>query len=262
MEIKASFLGVLLYSSLLLYAISAVLMTVRGVKIGKLLFFWGFIFNFSALIYRWVSVDHLPMQTLFEIFLWLTALVYPLSCFTKKYIDYDTFRLDVFIALVLVFPAAFVFDGSPRQLPPALQSAFFGPHVAAYMFSYVLMFKASALSILAMWSLNDKKNMIMAEKRSYKLVCLGFPLLTLGLLLGCFWAKVAWGRFWGWDPKELWSFISWLAFVLYFHYRYQNGTKRVLINHLLVNIGMFFIVVTLVWVNLSRIFTGLHNYAS
>jgi len=251
----------LIYAALLCYGVALLLRSSKRLKAGEALFAAGFILSACAVIYRWIMVAHLPMQTLFEIFLWLTSLVYPLSFFTRKYIRQDTASLDLMIAIVLTFPAAFVFSGDPQLLPPALQCPLFGPHVAAYMLSYVLMFKAAAVSVSALWQAGND-NRIAAEQNSYKLVCLGFPLLTLGLLLGCFWAKVAWGRFWGWDPKELWSLISWLAFVEYFHFRYQYGTKKITANHILVITGMVFIVITLVWVNLSRIFTGLHNYAS
>ena len=48
----------------------------------------------------------------------------------------------------------------------------------------------------------------------------GFRLLTLGLLLGSLWGKLAWGDYWGWDPKELWSLVCWLIYLGYFHFRY------------------------------------------
>lgn len=261
MEIKTTLLGLLLYLALLCYCIAAVIKCSKRPKASGIFFALGFVFNVTALAHRWVTVAHLPMQTLFEVFLWLTAIVYPLSVFTKRYIKMDTALFDMFIAIVLTFPAAFVFKADQQLLPPALQCSLFGPHVAAYMLSYVLMFKAAAISISALWH-TTKENKITAEQNSYKLICLGFPLLTFGLLLGCFWAKIAWGRFWGWDPKELWSLVSWLIFVEYLHFRYKNGTKNITANHILIITGMIFIVITLVWVNLSKIFTGLHNYAA
>jgi ABC-type transport system involved in cytochrome c biogenesis permease subunit len=93
------------------------------------------------------------------------------------------------------------------------------------------------------------------------LVCLGFPLLTLGIVLGSFWGKIAWGDYWNWDPKEMWSLATWLVFIGYFHYRYMTGVKYLKINCLWIVTGFAFIVITLLWVNLSRIFIGLHNYA-
>ncbi|KKL20017.1 hypothetical protein LCGC14_2459660, partial [marine sediment metagenome] len=97
---------------------------------------------------------------------------------------------------------------------------------------------------------------------TYRMICFGFPLLTLGLILGSWWGKLAWGDFWGWDPKELWSLASWLVYVGYLHFRYMFGKKYARISSSLAILGIIAIVITLLWVNLSRIFTGLHSYTS
>ena len=100
------------------------------------------------------------------------------------------------------------------------------------------------------------------EQATYELVTIGFPLLTLGLVLGSWWGKLAWGDYWGWDPKELWSLASWLVYIGYFHWRYMFGKLHPRINSLWAIAGMAAIIVTLVWVNLSRLFPGLHSYAT
>ncbi len=99
-------------------------------------------------------------------------------------------------------------------------------------------------------------------KATYVIVCLGFPFLTLGLFLGSVWGKLAWGDYWAWDPKELWSLASWLVYLLYLHVRYMFGQKHARLNSTLAILGMVFIVITLLWVNLSRLFLGNHSYAS
>jgi ABC-type transport system involved in cytochrome c biogenesis permease subunit len=93
------------------------------------------------------------------------------------------------------------------------------------------------------------------------MVCAGFPLLTLGLVLGSVWGQRAWGDWWGWDPKELWSLASWLLYVGFFHFRYMFGKKYPRINSLWAVAGLIVIIITLLWVNLSRLFPGLHSYA-
>jgi ABC-type transport system involved in cytochrome c biogenesis permease subunit len=161
------------------------------------------------------------------------------------------------LGVILLYPAGFVFNAEPQMLPPALQSWLFIPHIAAYLISYVIMAKAA---VQAFYQLSIDK--LDYEESTYKMICLGFPLLTLGLVLGSWWGKIAWGDYWGWDPKELWSLASWLIYVLYFHFRYMFGKKYARINSVLALAGMAAIVITLLWVNLSRIFPGMHNYAS
>ena len=100
------------------------------------------------------------------------------------------------------------------------------------------------------------------EQGTYKMICFGFPLLTLGLILGSWWGKPAWGDYRGWDSKELWSLASWLVYAMYFHFRYMFGKKYVCINSGLAILGIVAILITLLWVNLSKIFSGLHNYAN
>ncbi len=95
------------------------------------------------------------------------------------------------------------------------------------------------------------------------MVRLGFPLMTLGLILGAVWADKGWGRYWGWDPKELWSLVTWLVYLGYLHFRYLKGAKHPIVNSALALAGAVCVVLTLVWVNLSAAFAGgMHSYAS
>ncbi len=100
------------------------------------------------------------------------------------------------------------------------------------------------------------------ELGTSRMVCMGFPLLSLGLILGSWWGKIAWGDYWNWDPKELWSLVSWLVYLGYLHFRYMYGKKRPRINSILAVVGFLAIVITLLWANLAKIFAGLHSYAS
>ena len=190
-------------------------------------------------------------------------LIYPLSIFCRRTLQVGGETTDAFIAAILLVPAGFIFNAEPQQLPPALQSWLFAPHVAVYMLSYVIMVKAAVQAFYQLFcsSGHPDKQLISFEQASYRTVCFGFPLLTLGLLLGSWWGKLAWGDYWGWDPKEMWSLASWLVYVGYFHFRYMFGKKHPRINSIWVIIGMVVIVITLLWVNLSKLFAGLHSYA-
>lgn len=94
---------------------------------------------------------------------------------------------------------------------------------------------------------------------SYKGVALGFPLFTLGgLLFAMIWAQQAWGRFWGWDPKEVWALITWLMYSGYLHLRMTRGWRGAKAAWLAV-VGFVVVLFTLLGVNL--LIVGLHSYA-
>jgi len=189
--------------------------------------------------------------------------IYPLSVFCRRALRVGGETIDALIAVILLIPAGFVFNAEPQKLPPALQNWLFAPHVGVYMLSYVIMTKAAVQAIchLLSNSVSANKHIISYEQASYRMVCFGFPLLTLGLILGSWWGKLAWGDYWSWDPKEMWSLASWLVYVGYFHFRYMFGKKHPHINCIWVVLGMVVIVITLLWVNLSKVFAGLHSYA-
>jgi ABC-type transport system involved in cytochrome c biogenesis permease subunit len=168
------------------------------------------------------------------------------------------------IGFIVLFPAGFVFSAEPQQLPPALQCWLFAPHVAVYMASYIVFAKATTQAVCCLLGRDRPEDSLLVsyEEGTYRLVCLGFPLLTLGLTLGSWWGKLAWGDYWGWDPKEMWSLATWIIFAAYLHARSEFGRGRPKLTSAIAVTGMVAIIITLLWVNLSRIFAGLHNYAT
>jgi len=105
-------------------------------------------------------------------------------------------------------------------------------------------------------SLSITPNML--DEITYKSIAIGFPLFTLGgLLMGAIWANSAWGKYWGWDPKETWSLITWFVYALYLHSRFVAGWrgKRVAI---IAVIGFIAVIFTYLGVNL--LLSGLHAY--
>ena len=263
MEIKYTIQGLLIYVTIAAYLLAFLTTLLRRPKTGHILYLLGFIAAALSFGYRWYHVRHVPMQNLFEVFLCL-GMIYPLSLFCRRILRIGGYSADMLIGVIVLVPAGFVFDAQPQKLPPALQSWLFTPHVAVYMLSYILMAKATfhALSQLAGKTPNPGENLLPPEQATSRMICVGFPLLTLGLVLGSWWGKIAWGDYWGWDPKELWSLASWLVYVGYFHFRYMFGKKHPRINSTWAIAGMMVIIITLLWVNLSRLFSGLHSYAT
>lgn len=258
MTVKFTIQGLLIYAAMAAYFLAFAATILRQRKIGLVVFSIGFLVNCIAVAYRWIHVEHLPMQNLFEVFLCLGALICPISFFCSRVLRVGGMTADMLIGIIVLFPAGLVFTAEPQRLPPALQSWLFAPHVLVYMLSYIFMTKA-ALQAVAQWT--GAGRMIEPEQATYRMICVGFPLLTLGLVLGSVWGQIVWGNWWGWDPKELWSLASWLVYVGYFHFRYMFKNRFPRLNSLWAISGLLVIFITLVWVNLSNLFPGLHSYA-
>jgi ABC-type transport system involved in cytochrome c biogenesis permease subunit len=97
------------------------------------------------------------------------------------------------------------------------------------------------------------------EEISYRAIAIGFPIFTLGaLIFAMIWAEIAWSRFWGWDPKEVWALITFLYYSVYLHLRLSKGWQGTRSAWLAV-IGFLVVMFTLVGVNL--VIAGLHSYA-
>ena len=264
MAVKLTPEGILIYCTMVAYLAATVALMLEKKRLGWTVYTLGSTVAVINFVFRWHHVGHVPMQNLFEVFLCLGMLVLPISLFCRRFMRVGGTAADCMIGFIVLFPAGFVFNADPQRLPPALQSGLFIPHVAAYMIAYMILVKAAVQGLGQLFCKagpNDEQ-LVSYEVAAYKMVRLGFPLLTLGLVLGAIWGKIAWGDYWNWDPKELWSFVTWLIYVGYFHFRYVSGRKFPRLNSALVLSGFLAIVITLLWVNLSRIFPGLHSYAS
>ena len=112
-------------------------------------------------------------------------------------------------------------------------------------------FKSNNLSPMKLqWAQN-------LDNLSYRMLGIGFPLLTIGILSGAVWANEAWGSYWSWDPKETWALLTWLVFAIYLHSRITKnwqGKKPAIIA----SIGFFVVWVCYLGVNLLG--EGLHSY--
>ncbi|MEM9536149.1 MAG: c-type cytochrome biogenesis protein CcsB [Cyanobacteria bacterium P01_A01_bin.3] len=92
---------------------------------------------------------------------------------------------------------------------------------------------------------------------SYRLIGLGFPLLTIGIIAGAVWANEAWGTYWSWDPKETWALITWLVFAAYLHTRITKGWQG---RRPAILAGAGFVVVWVCYLGVNLLGIGLHSY--
>ena len=95
------------------------------------------------------------------------------------------------------------------------------------------------------------------DNLSYRILGLGFPLLTIGILSGAVWANEAWGSYWSWDPKETWALLTWLVFAIYLHTRLTKGWEGKK-PALIASLG--FVTVWICFLGVNLIGEGLHSY--
>jgi cytochrome c-type biogenesis protein CcsB len=107
-------------------------------------------------------------------------------------------------------------------------------------------------------TLNNKEKLaISLDNLSYRILGLGFPFLTIGILSGAVWANEAWGSYWSWDPKETWALLTWLVFAIYLHMRLTKGWTG---KGPAIIASLGFIVLWLCFLGVNLIGEGLHSY--
>jgi len=225
-----------------------------------------------SLIARWLAVHHAPWSNRDEFTIAFTAgstVFY--AGFERFYQDDDhaqsarvlgALTLPV-VFTMLVLTAAF-FPSEVRPLVPALQNAdLLAVHVAAMILAYSALSVSFAAAVLYLAQGKGNRFARLPDGQTlddiaYRSVMLGFPLLAIGIALGAYWANSAWGRYWGWDPKETSALVTWLIYGIYLHMRglrNWSGTRSAVV--LIAGFGavMFTYFAVNLWVS------GLHSYA-
>jgi ABC-type transport system involved in cytochrome c biogenesis permease subunit len=127
---------------------------------------------------------------------------------------------------------------------PALQSPWFVPHVVVYLVAYAFLGFSTLVAFYGLYTVVKKRFEVKTLQLADNIVYIGFSFLTLGIIFGALWAKVAWGHYWTWDPKETWALLTWLVYLVYMHYRYHRP-KRYLAP--LWTLAFAFVVLILTW---------------
>ena len=161
--------------------------------------------------------------------------------------------------IVLIFAATL----SSRVLPliPALQQGvLLSFHVTAAVITYgafAIGFGIAVVYLVREWNrTGTSSESDILDKIGYQAAIIGFPFMTLTIILGAVWAEIAWGRYWGWDPKETASFVAWLLYAGYLHARKMRGWRGKRAAVLMV-IGFCAVLFTFFG---NYIFQGLHSY--
>jgi cytochrome c-type biogenesis protein CcsB len=237
----------------------------------------GLMAHSLAIVLRWVEsyrleIGHAPFSNLYEsliFFAWAIAMLYLIVEWRTKNRTAGAFVIP--LAFLAMAYASFSPNITSRIQPliPALQSNWLITHVITCFFAYAAFGVSFGLSLMYFLKRLDnlKRNnaflklipqTAVLDDLNYQMVAIGFLMLTLGIITGSVWASSAWGRYWGWDPKETWSLITWLVYAAVLHSRMVRGWTGRKIAILCI-IGFSCVLITYFGVNYLA---GLHSYAT
>jgi cytochrome c-type biogenesis protein CcsB len=245
--------------------------TEKIARIATAMMILGFLLLLAGVVGRGISAGRVPWGNMYE-FSITGALA-----FTGAYLGalrkYDLRWLGLFVSISVLLTlgtAVTVLYVPSAPLVPALKSTWLVIHVAAAIISggVFLLSNVIAGAFLFLDSMEKKGERAPWAKRlpsldtldqlSYRLVAFVFPLWTFAVIAGAIWAESAWGRYWGWDPKETWAFITWVAYAAYLHARVTIGWRGRRAAWLCIFAGSTFLF-NYVYVNVWG--TGKHTYS-
>jgi len=236
----------------------------------------GLIGNLAGFGFRWAESYQLgfgraPLSNLYESLVFFSLSIAALYLVMEKRFGHQTMGAFVMpLAFLCMAYASLSPNINDRIQPllPALKSNWLIAHVVTCFIGYAGFAIAFCLSLMllagkevrgqrkSIWTkLPDRR---LLDELTHKMVVLGFLFLTLGIITGAVWANSAWGRYWGWDPKETWSLITWFIYATFLHARLMRGWQGKKTAMLSI-FGFAAVLFTYLGVNLLP---GLHSYGN
>ncbi len=229
--------------------------------------------NTAGIILRWVEsykmgIGHAPLSNLYEslvFFSWTILIIY---LFVER--KYKNRTIGAFVTPLAFFAMAYasLHNNSIQPLIPALKSNWLIAHVITCFIGYAAFAIALGTSCMYLIKKRDTEGKSLLLKRfpktniidelTYQMIMLGFLFLSIGIITGAVWANSAWGRYWGWDPKETWSLITWFIYATVLHAKMMRGWHGKKIAYLSI-VGFAAVLFTYFGVNWLP---GLHSYGA
>ncbi|MFG1815899.1 c-type cytochrome biogenesis protein CcsB [Kribbella sp. NPDC049174] len=245
-------------------------------RIGLLLTWLAFVLHLGGVLTRGLAAERVPWGNMYEFSITASlavAAVYLL--FVHRY-RLQWLGLGVTLVVAAVLGLATLALYTPAgPLVPALHSYWLVIHVSAAAISGGAFTVGGLVSVLYLIKARAERRVLAGGTMSaslrrlpsaeamdgtaYKVLAFAFPLWTFGVLVaGPIWAEYAWGRYWGWDPKEVWSLVTWVVYAAYLHARATAGWRGRRAATIAI-VGWFVFIFNFVGVNL--LVSGLHSYA-
>ena len=198
----------------------------------------GFLLLTVGVVFRGISANRVPWGNMYEFSITGALAFSGAYLFALKKYKLRWLGLPVSLAVLLTLGTAITLLYRPSApLVPALKSTWLVIHVSAAIISggvfllansiagaYLILDRYEQKGVRPLWA-QKLPSLEVLDNLSYRLVALVFPLWTFAVIAGAIWAESAWGRYWGWDPKETWAFITWVAYAAYLHARVTVGWR-------------------------------------
>jgi cytochrome c-type biogenesis protein CcsB len=238
----------------------------------------GAVFHLASVAIRGIAVDRVPWGNMYE-FTLVVGLIATLAWLATLIRMPQLRYLGLFVmmpVLLVMFLAGTLYTKASK-LVPALQSYWLAIHVSSVAVAEGILLTSAVMTAMYLVRARYERRTAAGistgrfaqwgsrlpvaaslDKAAYRTVAFAFPIYTAGVIFGAIWAEAAWGRYWGWDPKETWAFIAWVIYATYLHARATAGWKgsRAAYINLLGFAAMtfnFFVV--------NIVISGLHSYA-
>jgi len=229
---------------------------------------FGLVIHTAALILRTIESGHAPFTNMYEslsFLAWSAIFAYVVIEAKFKLKKAGPYFMLIVIGLMALASSPLM-PKEATPLVPALQSYWLWLHVSVTLLGEAFFAFAFVTSIMYLVADSKEKKGVptnLSSERldsiSYRCVAIGFPLFTLGgLVFGMVWAYKAWGGYWSWDPKEVWSLITWFVFALYLHTRVVMGWKGRRSAFIAI---LGFLAALFTYFGVNYLLSGLHSYA-
>jgi cytochrome c-type biogenesis protein CcsB len=237
----------------------------------------GLATHITGILTRGLSEHRVPWGNMYEFIMAISCMA--VIVLVAVAIRYQAYYVGLFVMVPVVFAlglAVTVVYTPAGALVPALQSYWIAIHVTAMIVASGLYIVGAVVTVMYLavdryqrrtaaglpsrigGIIQHLPKALVLDRLSYRAILFAFPVWTFGIMAGAIWADQAWGRYWGWDPKETWSFITWVVYAGFLHARATAGWRGRRAAYIqLVGFGclLFNLVGVNIWI------TGLHSYA-
>jgi cytochrome c-type biogenesis protein CcsB len=228
----------------------------------------GALLQLGSIVTRGLATDRWPLGNMYEFTsVFCLAAVVTWLVVLRRAPGLRAVGLVVLLpVVVLLFLAGTVLYARAAPVVPALRSYWLVVHVTTITISSGLLIVPGVASLLDLLQRSGRAGPLAQrlpasaalDRLAYRTTIVAFPLYTFGVIAGAIWAEAAWGRFWGWDPKETVAFVAWVVYAAYLHARATAGWRSG--RAAWINVaGLVVVLFNLFFINM--VVAGLHSYA-